>query len=346
MGNPVLRIQLLRKLWVHLSAKEMYGLTPPDQIQRSGRALGDVRRQELTHLLNIEKHLHELRRGYAVLDDAGKIHKTGTEDRIHDVAFSTIIEVTGQREETVESLPDMGQMIANAHELARYDALERILRLQKLYLLTERIILGLDISEIDKGALDRRWFNRWKVNACEISNGALQQLWARILVRELRNPGSCSLRALEYLSGFGLEDAENLNKLASWTMADFVYRSALQALPDHYDSELFERLEEQGIIRGVFGKVLSKALRTDMDGGFRCVLTIADKKLTITSTQARTELHVPAYMLTSVGRELLTLVAPQVDDAYLQFVTQDLHARGMSVDVKDNEADPSALQVC
>ena len=25
---------------------------------------------------------------------------------------------------------------------------------------------------------------------------------------------------------------------------------------------------------------------------------------------------------------------------------QDLHARGMSVDIEDNESDPSALQVC
>ncbi len=346
MGNPVLRIQLLRKLWVHLSSKETFGLTPPDHIQRSGRQLGEVRRKELMHLLQVEKNLHELRRGYVTLAEDGKLIKSAVEDNYNDIAFSTIIEKQDAPKEREEALPEIGAMLQNAIELSHYDALERLLRLQKLYLLTERIILGLDINEIDKGALDRRWFNRWKVNACEISNGAMQQLWARILVRELRNPGSSSIRALEYLSGFGLEDAENLTRLASWSLTDFVYRSALQALPDHYDSELFERLEEQGIVRGVFGKVLSKALHTDMDGGFRCVLTIADKRLTITSTQARTELHVPAYMLTSVGRELLTLVAPTVDKDYLELVIQDLHARGMSVSVADNESDPSALQVC
>lgn len=346
MGNPVLRIQLLRKLWVHLSSKETFGLTPPDQIQRSGRQLGEVRRKELMHLLQIEKNLHELRRGYVELNDKGELIKTAHQEHYNDVAFSSIIEKQDTPIEKEVKLPEIGAMLQNAIELSHYDALERLLRLQKLYLLTERIILGLDINEIDKGAMDRRWFNRWKVNACEISNGAMQQLWARILVRELRNPGSSSIRALEYLSGFGLEDAENLNRLASWTLSDFVYRSALQALPDHYDSELFERLEEQGIVRGVFGKVLSKVLRTDMDGSFRTVLHIADKKLTITSTQARTELHVPAYMLTSVGRELLTLVAPPVDKDYLELVIQDLHARGMSVTVEENESDPSALQVC
>lgn len=256
MGNPVLRIQLLRKLWVHLSAKETFGLTPPDHIQRSGRQLGEVRRKELMHLLQVEKNLHELRRGYVSLNEEGKLVKTAMNESINDVAFSSIIEKQEAPQEQESLLPEIGQMLKNAVELSEYDALERLLRLQKLYLLTERIILGLDINEIDKGALDRRWFNRWKVNACEISNGAMQQLWARILVRELRNPGSSSIRALEYLSGFSLEDAENLNRLASWALVDFVYRSALQALPDHYDSELFERLEEQGIVRGVFGKVL------------------------------------------------------------------------------------------
>lgn len=345
MSNPVLRIQLLRKLWVHLSAKEMHGLTPPDQVHKSGRALGDVRRRELTHLLNTEKQLHELRRGYTRLDSEGRLHKNSDYEAIHNVAISSIIEHDEPVRDMDAPLPEIGEMIDNAIDLSRFDALERSLRLQKLYLLTERIILGLDITEIDKGPLDRRWFHRWKVNACEISNGALQQLWARILVRELRNPGSCSLRALEFLSASGLEDAENLNRLASWALGDFVYRTAIQALPDHYDSELFERLEEQGILRGVYGKVLSKVLRTDMDTGFRCVLLIADRKLSITSNQSRTELHVPAYMLTSVGRELLTLVAPPVDEEYLEFVVQDLQARGMSVNVSRNDADPSALQV-
>ncbi|OUR99201.1 hypothetical protein A9Q81_11535 [Gammaproteobacteria bacterium 42_54_T18] len=343
MSNPILRIQLLRKLWVHLTPREMFGISPPDKIQRSGRPLGDVRRKELTHLLQIEKQLHELRRDSSSQQVA---FSSGDKESTTDVAYSQFIDFQQADAEKVMQLPEIGKMLSNADDLSRYESLERLLRLQKLYLLTERIILGIELNEIDKGPLDRRWFNRWKLNACEISNGPLQQLWARILVRELRNSGSCSLKALGYLSGFSIEDAGNLNRLASWTLGDFVYRSALQALSGHFDSELFEKLEEHGIVRGVFGKVLSKALRSDSDQGFHASLIIADKRLSITSVQPRTELHVPAYMLTSVGRELLALVAPAVDQDYLNLVVQDLHARGMSVDVVENDADPSALQVC
>lgn len=344
MSNPLLRIQLLRKLWVHLTPLEMFGLTSPDKVQRSGQALGDVRRRELSNLLAIERQLHELRRGHASLDTAGRIVKTAEIRDIREVKFSSIIEASEDGEAISEILPDLVKLLDVAVELNRFDALERLLRLQKLYLLTERIILSLDIDDIDKGALDRRWFNRWKVNACEISNGALQQLWARILVRELSNPGSTSLKALEYLAFFTLEDAENLNRLASWCCGDFVYRSALQALPGQFDTDLFERLEEQGIVRGVFGKVLSKALLSEVDNGYRYRMTLADRQILITSPQMRTELHVPAYMVTHVGRELLSLVSPPVDQAYLELVVQDLQARGMSVQVAELAQDRTILQ--
>ena len=344
MGNPLLRIQLLRKLWVHMTPLEMFGLTSPDRVQRSGQTLGDVRRRELANLLTVERQLHELRRGHAALDNAGRIVKSAEIRDIKEVKFSSIIEGTEEMEVRNEVLPDLIKLLDVAAEINRFDALERLLRLQKLYLLTERIILSLDIDDIDTGAIDRRWFNRWKLNACEISNGALQQLWARILVRELSNPGGTSLKALEYLAFFTLEDAENLNRLASWACGDFVYRSALQALPDHFDSELFERLEEQGIVRGVLGKVLSKTLLSEIDGGFRYRMLIADRCLTISSPQPRNELHIPAYMITHVGRELLSLVAPPVDHAYLELVVQDLHARGMTIQVAEMSQDRSALQ--
>lgn len=333
MSHSLLRIQLLKKLWVHLTPKEVYGLSSPDKIQRSGQTLGEVRRKELSHILHIERQLHELRRGHASLDPTGKIIRSAEIRDIREVKFASIIENSDQIEVEQESLPDIVKMIANAEEVSRLDSLEKLLRLQKLYLLTERIILGLELTEIDKGALDRRWLNRWKLNAGESSNGALQQLWARILVRELITPGITSLRALEHLACFSLEDAESLSKLGSWACGDFIYRSALQALPREFDLDLFEQLEEQGIIRGVQGKVLSKTLFSEAESNFICRLSVADKQLLIQSSQLRPELHVPAYMITRVGKELISLVTATVDSAYLEAMVQDLHARGMSVSI-------------
>lgn len=222
MGNPSQRIQLLRKLWVHLTPLETRGLTPPDRIQRSGQGLGEVRRRELANLLTMERQLHDLRRGHASLDSAGRIVKTAEIRDIRGVKFSSIIESNETPEAATDALPDLAKLLEAAVEIERFDALERLLRRQKLYLLAERLILGMEIGEVDNTPIDRRWFNRWKLDACEISNGALQQLWARILVQELANATSTSLKALDYLASFSLQDADNLNRLASWTCGDFL----------------------------------------------------------------------------------------------------------------------------
>lgn len=338
VNQNILRIQLVRKLWVHLTPKETYGLSSPDKIQRLGQSLGDVRRKELSNLIALERQLNEVRRGYSTIDSTGKLVPTAQTKDIQGVKFSSFIESSEPRHIHKESLPSIAKMLANAVEVSQFDALERLLRLQKLYLLTERIILSSDIGEIEKNPLDRRWFDRWKLSACEVSNGGLQQLWARVLLEELKRPNSSSLWALSHLSSFNVEDAENLNKIASLCCGDFIYRGALQALTSHYEPELFEQLEERSILRGVYGKVLTKTLTTSASDGYLYNLEVADKVLAISPSQPRAELHLPAYPLTSVGKELVSLVSCQADPVYVERIVEDLQTRGMNVEVSDDHS--------
>lgn len=337
MSNPALRIQLLRKLWVHLTPKEMFGIMSPDRIQRLGLSLGDVRRQELSNIHNIERQLNELRRGYSEIDLEGRLVKSASAAEVRDVAFSSIIEFSSESVGAVDKTPTITEMLQNARALSDMESLGRLLRLQKVYLLTERIILGMNPADIDKGTLDPRWFSRWRISVSEIPNGPMQQMWARILVRELMKPGSNSLRVLDLLACMSLEDAELLSRLSALTLGDFVYRSALQALQEQYDPEMLEKLEELGIIRGVFGKVYSKVLRTDANPHFRCSLTLGDKRLLISADQDRNELSIPAYLLSNLGKEIISLFSAAADKAYLDLVISDLHARGMKVSVVEVE---------
>ena len=74
-------------------------------------------------------------------------------------------------------------------------------------------------------------------------------------------------------------------------------------------------------------------------------MALADRRLIVSSPQPRTELHVPAYIITRVGRELLSLVAPPADADYLELVRQDLQARGMTVRVAELPRDTPSLEV-
>ncbi len=124
MNQSLYRIQLLKKLWVHLTPNETFGLSSPDRIQRSGQNLGDVRRKELAHLLTIERQLHELRRGHSTLDSNGKLTRCAEIRDIREVKFSPILENANQIEVENEALPDIAQMLANAEALNRLDGLE------------------------------------------------------------------------------------------------------------------------------------------------------------------------------------------------------------------------------
>lgn len=338
MSNPALKIQLLRKLWAHLTPRETIGVMSPDRIQRLGLSLGDIRRQELSNIHNLERQLSELRRGYLDVDEEGRLVKSATASDVRDVAYSTIIDFSSESSDAVDNAPTLGDMLTNARKLNEVESVGRLLRLQKVYLLTERIILGMNPTDIDKGMLDPRWFSRWRIGVSEIPNGAMQQMWARILVNELMKPGSNSLRALDVLAALSLEEAELINRLSGFVLGDFVSRTALLAVEDHAEPEWLASLEELGILRGVSGRTCNKTLRSQSDEGFVFDVITTDKRLSLQGSSAKGELVLPAYLLTVLGQDIVGLFSAPVDERYLALVVDDLGARGVSVTVVDRTA--------
>jgi hypothetical protein len=335
VSNPALKIQLLRKLWAHLTPRETIGLMSPDRIQRLGLTLGDIRRQELSNIHHLERQLSELRRGYLDVDEEGRLVKSATASDVRDVAYSSIIDFSSESSDAVDNAPTLGDMLTNARKLNEAESVGRLLRLQKVYLLTERIILGMNPSEIDKGMLDPRWFSRWRIGVSEIPNGAMQQMWARILVNELMKPGSNSLRALDVLAALSLEEAELINRLSGYVLGDFVSRTALHATEDQADPEWLASLEELGILRGVSGRTCNKTLRSQQPDGFHYEIMTVDKRIGFQGIAHKEELMLPAYLLTVMGQDIVGLFSAPLDERYFSHVTDDLKARGVEVTVVD-----------
>ncbi|CBL47038.1 Hypothetical protein HDN1F_34550 [gamma proteobacterium HdN1] len=340
MGHPTLRIQLLRKFWIHLSSDEMFGIMSPDKIQRAGLSLSDVRRLELSNIHKIERQINDLRRGYATLDEAGNITPTSTSAEAQGVAFSSIIEFSSGIANSAASLPGLAEMLKNAHQRDELEALGRLLRLQKVYLLAERIILSSNLDLLDKQVLDARWFSRWRIEVSEIPNGPLQQMWARVLVGELIQPGTHSLRVLAWLGGMSLDDAEAVGRLASIVLGDFVHCGAAKTLSTQYPVEFFARLEQLGILMPAAGAQSFKELHfvAEEAGGDSCRLPIGDCEAVLRSTVARTQFVVPAYILTFLGREVVSLFTVQADATYLNLVSDDFRSNSIQVDIVPRES--------
>jgi hypothetical protein len=62
--------------------------------------------------------------------------------------------------------------------------------------------------------VDDDWFARWLSGAEDVSDEQMQQLWARILAGEVRQPNTFSLRTVEFLRTLSPSEANSIAKLA------------------------------------------------------------------------------------------------------------------------------------
>lgn len=67
---------------------------------------------------------------------------------------------------------------------------------------------------------DLDWFSRYIALSEEVSNGTMQDLWAKILAGELTKPGSFSFKALKIFRDMSIYDAKLLAKACSLAIKD------------------------------------------------------------------------------------------------------------------------------
>lgn len=67
---------------------------------------------------------------------------------------------------------------------------------------------------------DYDWFTSYIEQAQTISNSTMQELWARILAKEVDSPGAFSLKGLKTFKSLSIHDAKLIGKVASLTVRD------------------------------------------------------------------------------------------------------------------------------
>ena len=61
--------------------------------------------------------------------------------------------------------------------------------------------------------MDKDWFTRYFNIVQDISNEDIQDLWAKLLAGEIKQPGSFSYRTLETLKNMTTDEAELFTKI-------------------------------------------------------------------------------------------------------------------------------------
>lgn len=171
------------------------------------------------------------------------------------------------------------------------------------------------------------WFMRFYEACGNISDDALQTIWAKILAGEIQNPGSCSFRTLECLKNISLEEALLFEKVCENAIRDNKYtflpnrEDFLNSKGIDYDDIL--RLEDCGLIKSDGMLALNIQLK---DNNKFAIITVSKswvflvRKRLEESSGKPGKLRIPAYLFSNNGTELYLAVCQEQDNDF-----QEIH---------------------
>ena len=307
--------KLLIRLWDTV-ATSVTGLLSPWQTRRTGRALVDVRREQLLALAQVEQDVDDIRAGRKRFD-ANRRLVEGSE-----VANDT----SSPNDLSAATLAATAQRILLAQQM-------------RAEVNVAKIVLGAeaDLEDDPQEPPDRRvdedWLFRWRESASKVSAAELQALWGSVLAGEVKSPGTFSLRTLEFLRNLSKEEARWIEKLAPFVVdGDFVFNGNRALLESEGITLAFLfGLRDLGVVDVGGTGGLRKLLTSAEPNEFMLGLMLYSRVLVLTHPDPKKEIPLDVYRLTSLGREVLKLGTFLSHDTYVRHLGQAIRDQGFKV---------------
>ena len=310
--------KLVLKMWETIAGKGIGSALKPWHEKRLGRAKNEVRKDEILMLAEAEKLAEDIRAGKVSLAHKRLEYKAETKERIEPI-FNT--------EQLSKIVTDN-----NIAESIRNDV-----NVNKAVLVAESVLLD-EQQPSSNEKVDDDWLHTWRENAGKVSTSELQDLWGRILAGEVKNPGSYSIRTMEFLKGLSKDEAELISKLAKYVIAGNIIRDKdkfLEAEGIPFGALLF--LQEIGVVSGVEALGLSIQLKSVIPEKYLKPLISNNKALIIEHDDPSKILKLGIYQLTHIGKQVLALASFTSNEDYLCSVGQDIAKQGYTVQFGDWE---------
>lgn len=215
-----------------------------------------------------------------------------------------------------KSLEERAELRVDYQERKRQDNIESISTVAAVELSKE--------SDIAEETPDEDWVSRFFNFAQDVSSEQMQDLWGRILAGEIKKPGTYSLRTLEFIRNITKSDAsilEHLGKLAT-SFGGTVFLSVhnkqwLQENREIYPGHHFEA----GELGAMYPADLTLRIFRNEDIREE-IFTSGSLILVVGRGELTSEVSLPMWKFTSVGRELVELIASSSDEEYLESLGQ------------------------
>lgn len=319
------------RIWETLEKSVGHWLLPW-QVRRVGIAQADVRRHDALMTAQIESEIAAFKRGELIFDSKKKLFLPASEqdapntDRDKPPSLTKAIETLHQRIERRLAL----------------DHLQREIRMIKAINIAEDEAALMEENSNDpaaqNGDVDSDWISRWRTHAETIDSERVRQLWGRILAGEVNKPGAYSLRTLSILSNISERDArlvESIGPLVldgKWIASVLANEGGQQKYGVSFDDLLV--LDEMGILSVSQSDIgLSMSVRSLSAARFETSIQAHDKGIVLKGSNPATKIDIPAIVLTTAGRQILSLGRFTARDDYLLEVGRTLKRNDIVVRV-------------
>lgn len=324
-----LRAQLVDKLWQTLFGGGEAAVLAPWRLRDKPHDRVRVRDAELKAINDMLAELDDLHAGRKGFDRAGQIVEVEADRLAPRIRMNSIIEVQEEDPAAALQVPDTAAALRTIGLQANLATLRRSLNVRRVGLRAELLAEALDFSAMSARPVDPDWLLRWQEAAARVVAVDFQDLWARVLVDEVRQPGMHSLRTLAWLATLSRADVETIRIVSRLDLGGFVCREAAGYFKDDIHEPMFVQLIDMGLLDAQPDATM--VLKTTAPTGFQAALRCHGKALYIEGVGEA--LALASRPFTRLGQEIFALFAGSADSAYLFAVGNALKKRGFRVDI-------------
>jgi len=200
-------------------------------------------------------------------------------------------------------------------------------------------------ENVSADPVDPDWTAQWITNCQDVSDELMRAMWARILAREVAQPGSFSRESLSIAHILDKADAELFTRFCSavWITADgptsIVFPSYHNdPLNAGFDFDEMRRLEELRLVRfaatGSFSLLVPTEPHTWSYHGQSHVM----HRYAPTPGRTNFPLDTGSTILTKAGREIFGLVAAMPNESYRRRWVELVRGQGWTLELQNAEA--------
>jgi Protein of unknown function (DUF2806) len=291
------------KLVSTLTNNGLGALLKPYVIRQEGQANVEIKRLECLTAAQTHVDQQKILNGELIFTEAGKLESAPGWKKTDTVIERSIVEEL-EHERTERRAANLLGVISKAAEAGK----------------------NAESSPKSDAAVDPDWFTRWREGAENVSNDQLQELWGKLLSGEIIEPGSFSLRTIDFIKNLSMAEAALIHRFCGFVIDD---RLVARGNDENIITKFFggespiREIERLGIADGLLGMGLQIEV-SDSNLKLPTTMKCGDAIFKVEKTEKTPDkftFHIGE--LTSIGKEIWKLSEYKCPDGYFEVATSD-----------------------